>query len=103
MEVEGRAPAEITTMRLLCMRVSQLAEAGAMTPPMASLAKMHNARAARRVVGDARDLMGGNGILLENDVARHQGDAEVVFTVEGTDFVQALIVGREITGVPAFS
>jgi glutaryl-CoA dehydrogenase len=70
---------------------------------MASMAKMHNAEHARRVVAEARDLLGGNGILLENEVGRHLGDVEVVSTVEGTDTVHALIVGREITGLSAFS
>lgn len=64
---------------------------------------MHNAARARRVVAEARDLLGGNGILLENEVGRHLGDVEVVSTVEGTDVVHALIVGREITGLSAFS
>ncbi len=94
--------AEITTMRLLCVRIADLAAAGRTTPAMASLAKMHNARAARRVVAAARDLMGGNGLLLEYNVARHLTDIEVTYTVEGTDFVQSLIVGREITGISAF-
>jgi glutaryl-CoA dehydrogenase len=70
---------------------------------MASLAKMHNAARALAVVGDARDLLGGNGLLLENHVARHLGDVEVVSTIEGTDIVHALIVGREITGMSAFT
>jgi glutaryl-CoA dehydrogenase len=95
--------ADITGMRLICMRLAGLAAAGALTPAMASLAKMHNAARARAVVAEARDLLGGNGLLLENDVARHLGDVEVVSTVEGTDVVHALIVGREITGMSAFS
>jgi glutaryl-CoA dehydrogenase len=95
--------ADITAMRLICMRLASLIDAGALTPAMASLAKMHNAEKALAVVSDARDLLGGNGILLENDVARHLGDAVVVSTVEGTDVVHALIVGREITGMSAFS
>ena len=95
--------ADVTAMRLVCMRLAQLVDAGRLTPPMASLAKMHNAEKALPVVRQARDLLGGNGILLENHVGRHLGDAEVVSTVEGTDVVHALIVGREITGLSAFS
>jgi glutaryl-CoA dehydrogenase len=95
--------AEVTSLQALLARMSQLAEAGTLTEGMASLAKMTAASRARGVVADARDLLGGDGILLERNVARHQGDAEVVFTVEGTDSVQALIVGREITGVAAFT
>ena len=95
--------ADLTAMRLICTRLSDLVAAGRLTPAMASLAKMHNAAHAKRVVGEARDLLGGNGILLENDVARHQSDVEVVPTVEGTDAMHALIVGRAITGEQAFS
>jgi glutaryl-CoA dehydrogenase len=95
--------ADLTAMRLICMRLAGLIDAGALTPAMASLAKMHNAEKALSVVSEARDLLGGNGILLENEVARHLGDAVVVSTVEGTDAVHALIVGREITGMSAFS
>jgi glutaryl-CoA dehydrogenase len=98
----ARMLAEVTTMQLLCLRLSQLA-AGRMTEGMASLAKMNNAAKARRVVADARDILGGNGILLENHVARHQADMEAVYTYEGTDNIQSLIVGREITGESAFT
>ena len=95
--------ADVTGMRLICMRLAELVGQGALTPAMASLAKMHNAARARAVVAEARDLLGGNGLLLENHVARHLGDVEVTATVEGTDAVHALIVGREITGMSAFS
>ncbi len=94
--------AEITTMQLLCLRLSQLQEAGKMTGGMASLAKMNNARKAKQVCSDARDIMGGNGVLLEYHVARHLSDMEIVYTYEGTDTIQSLIVGREITGIGAF-
>ncbi len=70
---------------------------------MASLAKMNNARKARQVCADARDILGGNGILLDYHVARHDADVEVVYTYEGTDTVQSLTVGREITGIQAFT
>ena len=95
--------ANVTTMQLLCLRLSQLQAQGKMTGPMASLAKMNNARLAREVVADAREMLGGNGILLEYHIARHHADIEAVFTYEGTDTVQSLIVGREITGRQAFS
>ena len=52
---------------------------------------------------EAREMLGGNGILLEYHLARHHADIEAVFTYEGTDTIQSLIVGREITGVQAFS
>ena len=95
--------AEITNMQLMCWRLSSLADAGRMTPAMASLAKRHCCAAARQIVADARDLFGGDGILLEHHIARHHADIEAIYTFEGTDHVQALIVGREITGLSAIS
>ncbi|HET8845838.1 MAG TPA: acyl-CoA dehydrogenase family protein [Ktedonobacteraceae bacterium] len=95
--------ANVTTMQLLCLRLSQLQAEGRMTAAMASLAKMHNARLAREVVAESREMLGGNGILLEYHIARHHADIEAVFTYEGTDTIQSLIVGREITGKQAFS
>lgn len=94
--------AEITNMQLMCHRLAQLQEQGKMTGPMASLAKMNNARKAKQVCSDARDIMGGNGLLLEYHVARHLSDMEIVYTYEGTDTIQSLIVGRDITGISAF-
>jgi glutaryl-CoA dehydrogenase len=95
--------AEITAMQLICHRLSVLAGRGKLTPGMASLAKMNNARKARAIAADAREILGGNGILLEYHVARHQADMEAVFTYEGTDSIQSLIIGKEITGEQAFA
>ncbi|HYH33489.1 MAG TPA: acyl-CoA dehydrogenase family protein [Pseudonocardia sp.] len=95
--------AEITGMQLYCLRMAQLQEQGRWTGPMASLAKMHHARKARQVCLDARDLLGGNGLLLEHHIARHLTDVEVVHTYEGTDSIQSLIVGRDLTGISAFT
>jgi alkylation response protein AidB-like acyl-CoA dehydrogenase len=72
------------------------------TDTIAGLAKLHNTRKAREVIAQARDLLGGNGILLENHVIRHMTDIEVLHTYEGTETMQTLIVGRDITGVGAF-
>jgi glutaryl-CoA dehydrogenase len=58
---------------------------------------------ARALVADARDMLGGNGILLENHVIRHMADLEAIHTFEGTETVQTLIVGRDITGIGAFA
>lgn len=95
--------AEITAMQLICFRLAQLFEEGKMTGGMASLAKMHTAKKARQVCLEARDILGGNGLLLEHVVGKHLADVEVVYTYEGTDIVQSLIVGREITGTQAFA
>jgi glutaryl-CoA dehydrogenase len=99
----SRMAAEITAMQLLCLRLSALQDDGRLTPAMASMAKMNHAAKARAVVADARDILGGNGILLENHVARHHADMEAVFTFEGTDSIQSLIVGRALTGVSAIA
>src|SRR3954449_9879734 len=99
----ARMLAEITAMQLMCWRLSSLADEGRMTAAMASLAKMNHAAKARRIVADARDILGGDGILLEHHVARHFADMEAIYTFEGTDSVQALIVGRAITGLSAIS
>ena len=95
--------AEVTAMQLYCMQLSRLAETGRLSDTIAGLAKMNNTRKARQVIAEARDLLGGNGILLENHVIRHMTDIEVLHTYEGTETIQTLIVGRDITGVAAFA
>ena len=95
--------AEVTAMQLYCLQLARLAEAGRLSDTIAGLAKMNNARKARQVIAEARDLLGGNGILLDNHVIRHMTDIEVLHTFEGTETIQTLIVGRDITGVGAFS
>lgn len=93
----------ITQMQLLVKQLTRLDEAGQLTGPQASLAKYTCTRGAREVAAVARDLLGGNGILLENRVARHFADIEALHTYEGTESMQALIIGREITGTSAFA
>ncbi len=98
-----RMLADLTGMQLYCMQIGRLAEAGKLSPTVAGLAKMNNTRKAREIIAEARDLLGGNGILLENHVMRHMADIEGIHTFEGTETMQTLIVGRDITGVSAFS
>ena len=95
--------ADITGMQLTCLRLAQLQAAGQVRLEHAALAKLQTAAGARRVCAMARDILGGNGILLANHVARHHADMEAVYTYEGTDTVQSLIVGRAITGLAAFT
>jgi glutaryl-CoA dehydrogenase len=95
--------ADLTAMQLYCLQIGRLAEAGRLTPTVAGLAKMHNTRKARAIAADARDMLGGNGILLDYQVMRHMVDLEAIHTFEGTETMQTLIVGRAITGVGAFS
>ena len=92
----------LTAMALYCRRLADLEAAGALTAEQASLAKVHNTRGARAIAADARDMLGGSGILLENHVVRHMADVEALHTYEGTDTMQSLIVGRAVTGVSAF-
>jgi glutaryl-CoA dehydrogenase len=95
--------ADLTAMQLYCMQIGRLAEAGRLTATVAGLAKMHNTRKARVIAADARDMLGGNGILLENHAIRHMADLEAIHTFEGTETMQSLIVGRDITGISAFA
>ena len=95
--------AEVCSMQLYCLRLGRLIEEGNLTDTIAAIAKMNNTRKARQVVAEARDLLGGNGILLDFHVIRHMADIESLHTYEGTETIQTLIVGRDITGVGAFA
>lgn len=94
---------QLTELQTLLMALTRAEEAGELTGPGASLGKYTATRAARAMAAQARDLLGGNGILLEHRVARHFADIEALHTYEGTETVQALLIGREITGVSAFA
>jgi glutaryl-CoA dehydrogenase len=94
---------ELVGMQLYCMRLAQLEMTGRLTDTIASLAKLNNTTKARQIILEARDMLGGNGILLENHVMRHLADIEAIHTYEGTETIQSLLVGRDITGVGAFT
>ncbi len=94
---------EITAMQLYCLQMTRLAEQGRLGDTLAGLGKFHNTTKARQVLSEARDLLGGNGILLDFHVMRHMVDLEAIHTYEGTETIQALIVGRDITGIGAFA
>lgn len=98
----ARMHSELATMQLMVVQMTHLDEAGTLSPVQASLAKFTCTRTARSIASNARDLLGGNGILLANRVARHMADIEGIHTYEGTETVQALIIGRSITGISAF-
>ena len=93
---------EITKAQLLVIQLGRLLDQGMATPGMTAYAKLSCAAMAREVAATARELLGGNGILQDNDVMRHLCDLEAVVTYEGTHDINALIVGREITGLSAF-
>ena len=86
----------------MCTRVSQLQEAGQLRDEHASLAKAFCTVRMRETVGWAREVLGGNGILLEHHVGRFVADAEAIYSYEGTREMNTLIVGRAITGHSAF-
>lgn len=99
----ARAASDLTSLQSLLVAFTALQASGQLTGPQASMAKYTATRTARRMAADARDLLGGNGILLEHRVARHFADVEAIHTYEGTESVQALILGRAITGLSAFA
>ena len=92
----------LTSMQTLCFRLSEMQDQDMLTDEHASLAKVYCSMRMRDVVSRAREVMGGNGILLEHDVARFVADAEAIYSYEGTKEINSLIVGRAITGYSAF-
>lgn len=92
----------LTAMQTMCFRLSEMQDAGQLKDEHASLAKVFCSMRTRDVVSRAREVMGGNGILLEHDVARFVADAEAIYSYEGTKEINSLIVGRAITGFSAF-
>ncbi len=93
---------DLTAIQSMAFHLSRLQDDGRMTDQQASLAKVACSRHTREIVGKAREIFGGNGILLENNIARFVADAEAIYTYEGTKEVNSLIVGRDITGISAF-
>jgi len=89
---------EVTLMQGMCFQLAELLIQGQMNEGMVSMAKYNNARKARYVTQLAREVLGGNGILIENHIARLMTDAEVVYTYEGTNEINMLLVGRHLTG-----
>jgi len=97
-----RMLSNVTASSAICVRVSQLQDAGLLRDEHASLAKAFSTVRMRETVGWAREVLGGNGILLEHHVGRFVADAEAIYSYEGTREVNTLIVGRAITGIGAF-
>jgi glutaryl-CoA dehydrogenase len=92
----------ITASIAMCVRVSEMLDEGTQRDEHAALAKEFTTSRMRETVAWARESMGGNGIVLDNDVIRHFADAEAMFSYEGTREMNTLIVGRAITGKAAF-
>ncbi|MGF6959655.1 acyl-CoA dehydrogenase family protein [Paraburkholderia youngii] len=94
--------ANVTACQGMVVRTAQLADEGRLTDQQAALSKAFTTSKARETVSWARELLGGNGILADYDVARFFADAEALYSYEGTYQMQNLIVGKAITGFSAF-
>jgi glutaryl-CoA dehydrogenase len=94
---------EITKGQLLSYRLGRLMDEGRATYTHISMAKKNNVAVARLCAGTARELLGANGISLDYSPIRHMANIESVYTYEGTDDIHTLILGHDITGIPAFN
>ncbi len=94
--------ADLAQSQLLVWRLAKLMEGDAATPGQLSLAKQTCAAKARRAAALAREILGANGILLDHHAARLFTDVEATYTYEGTNEINLLIAGRELTGIGAF-
>lgn len=86
----------------MMVKLTEQQESGIFKEENSALAKMYTSLRLRETVGWAREICGGNGIVLDHDVARFHADAEAVYSYEGTHEINSLIVGRAITGTSAF-
>lgn len=98
----ARCLGNITASMALCVRVSQMLDEGTQKDEHSALAKGFCTAKMRETVAWARESMGGNGIVLDYEAARFFADAEALYSYEGTREMNALIVGRAITGKAAF-
>lgn len=93
---------EITKGKLLVVQAGRLKEAGKLQPHHVSMIKMNNCKLALEVAREARDMLGGNGIVDEYPVIRHMMNLETVNTYEGTEDIHRLVIGQQLTGIAAF-
>jgi glutaryl-CoA dehydrogenase len=93
----------ITQAQLLSWRLGTLMNEGKATTAQISMAKRNNIEIAMNVAREARQILGGMGITSEYPIMRHMMNLESVVTYEGTHDIHLLILGKEITGIPAFS
>ena len=93
---------QITLGQLLAYRLAELKERGEMRPQHVSMAKRNNVRMARDQSRIAREMLGGNGITLDYSPMRHMANMETVYTYEGTHDIHTLILGEDLTGIPAY-
>jgi glutaryl-CoA dehydrogenase len=93
---------QITTSQLLAHRLADLKERGDLRPQHVSMAKRNNVRMARDQARIAREMLGGNGITTDYSPMRHMANMETVYTYEGTHDIHTLILGEDLTGIPAY-
>ena len=93
---------EITKAQLLALHCGRLKDEGKLEPWHISMLKRNNARIALDCARQARDLLGGNGIMDEYPIMRHLTNLETVKTYEGTDHIHTLVIGERVTGVAAY-
>jgi glutaryl-CoA dehydrogenase len=98
----ARMVTQLTLGQLLALRLGRLKDEGKATPARVSMAKLNNVSTAREIAASARTILGANGILGEYPVMRHMANLESVYTYEGTHDMHLLVVGQEVTGIPAF-
>jgi glutaryl-CoA dehydrogenase len=94
---------EIQKGLLVALHIGRMKDAGILIPEQISFGKLNNVRTAIAIARQARTILGGNGVALEYSPMRHANNLEGVRTYEGTDEMHILIMGRAITGIPAFS
>lgn len=94
---------EVSLSQLLSIHMGRTKDAGNLDPATVSMFKMNNVAKAREIAALARDVLGGNGVLLDYRVMEHMADIEGVYSYEGTNDVNTLIVGHAITGHRAFA
>jgi glutaryl-CoA dehydrogenase len=94
---------EIQKGLLVALHIGRMKDAGTLEPEQISFGKLNNVRTALAIARQARTILGGNGVALEYSPMRHANNLEGVRTYEGTDEIHTLIMGRAITGIPAFS
>ena len=93
---------QITLGQLLAYRLAELKERDELTPQQVSMAKRNNVEMAREVARTDREMLGGNGITTDYSPMRHLANIETVYTYEGTHDIHGLILGHDLTGIPAF-
>lgn len=93
---------ELQKGALVALQIGRAKDAGTLTPTQISLGKLNNVREAIEIAREARTILGGDGVLLENSPIRHAANLESVRTYEGTDEVHTLVLGQHLTGLGAF-